>query len=533
MQADYVLDYDFVSTAQAQQLYVLARINGGPAPSNTQRIPLNVSVVLDRSGSMAGNKIEYVKKATQFLIQHLTPEDTFSLVTYDSQITVDVPPSPVVYKDQISQKINTFKPGSSTNLSGGWLQGCQLVADHRADNTVNRVLLLTDGRANQGVTSTTRLGSMARQKREEGITTSTMGVGMDFNEDLLRQMATEGGGAFYFIDNPDQAPQIFSMELRDLLNVVGQNLVVTITPNAEVRGIKQFNTYPQSADGDVMSFRLGDVFAEETKMLLLELDIPALATLGQVEVANLRFDYDELNEDSVQHRVIELPVIVNTVAENEVALQRPNDEVVKQLLLLKAATAREQAVHHADTGNFGEATGVLSAIADEIAGSGIEDKELRQQHNMLREEAVDMDLGQQRYDARSRKTHTSKVAYSYTSRPIYAGETVALHSRMKAARRAIERNGDNPTMLSWNKNKLDLTEKEIVKIGRAPDNDVVIDESNISKWHCQITRNGDEFYLEDMGSRNGTFANGGKIEGRFRLSVGDVMTVGSQLFTFN
>src|SRR5581483_3554447 len=137
----------------------------------------------------------------QFLMQHLGAQDRFSLVTYDQKVAVHIAPTSVIHKDNLSSSIETITSGGTTNLSGGWLQGCQLVAE---------------GLADEGVTDSNRLVAMARQKREEGVTTTTMGVGMDFNEDLLTRMANEGGGAFYFIDNPDQAPKIFAEELNDL-----------------------------------------------------------------------------------------------------------------------------------------------------------------------------------------------------------------------------------------------------------------------------------------------------------------------------
>jgi len=531
MQADYVLDYDVVSSAREQRLYLLARIQAGSAPNAHQRLPLNLSVVLDRSGSMSGDKLENVKKAAQFLVQHLGTKDLFSLVSYDTNVTVDISPAPVVYKDQINQTIQAIKAGSSTNLSGGWLQGCQQVADKQADGQVNRVLLLTDGLANQGVTEPARLAAMARQKRDAGITTTTLGVGMGFNEDLLRQMAAEGGGAFYFIDNPDQAPHIFAEELKDLLSVVGQNLVITLQPSDNVQMIRQFNTYPEETVRRNVIFRLGDLFAEEVKMILLEFSIPALATLGKVEVARLRFEYDELGPESSTHRVQEVPIIVNAVPEGEMHKHKPNEEVVKTVLLLQAARAREEAVRFADAGEFDRASQTLSDIADAIHESEIEDKELSSQHNMLREEAIDMEMGAARYDSYSRKSSTTKFSYGSTRPSHFQDETVLLHSRLKSSRRALERKGTTPTAMLWNRERLELN-KDRIAIGRAEDNDVAIPQEEVSQHHCQIVREGSDLFLEDLGSTNGTFANGGLLQGRFRLSIGDVVSVGTWLFMF-
>jgi Ca-activated chloride channel family protein len=260
-------------------------------------------------------------------------------------------------------------------------------------------LLLTDGLANLGITDPGRLTAMARQKREEGITTTTMGVGLDFNEDLLVQMASQGGGAFYFIDDPDQAPDIFAEELGDMQTVVGQNLIITLTPGPGVRFVRQLHAYPKDERDHKITFHLGDLHADETKQLVLELQVPGLEESGEAELARLRFDYDELREGGVTHQTIEVPIAVNVVPEDDFEEQAPDADVVKATLLLRAARAREEAVRHADHSDFRQAADTLTGMADAINEANLDDDELQAEHDMLREESVDMEL---RYDARVR-----------------------------------------------------------------------------------------------------------------------------------
>jgi Ca-activated chloride channel family protein len=532
MEAEYVLDYDVIVAARETQLVLMARIKGKPTPEDARRPPLNLGVVLDRSGSMAGDKIDYVKHATNLLVQHLGSGDYFGLVIYDDNVQVLIPSDSPTYKDRINRIIQEIKAGGSTNLSGGWLQGCQMVSEHFDEGQVNRVLLLSDGLANRGVTDRSRLAQMARQKREEGVTTTTLGVGMDFDEDLLARMASEGGGAFYFIDSPDQAPIIFQEELGDLLNVVGQNLTITLTLKSRAKLVRQLNTYPMETKGRggrKVAFRLGDLFADEVKMLVVELLIPPIKTLGEVEVARLLFDYDELSEDSVAHRKVELPIIVNTVAEEDYETREPDVEVLKSALMLRAALAREEAIQHADRGEFKQAFDVLRLAADAISLSGLDDEQLRAEHDMLREEAVNMELGAKRYDAHARKvsaTHAYQTSHSPQDTQMLRME---MHHRHKASREAVERSGKTPNVIEWRDGMLALT-GDLVRIGRAPDNDIVLKDENASRHHCQIVRKGGDLFLEDLNSTNGTFANSGIVKGRFRLSVGDVVSVVSTLF---
>jgi hypothetical protein len=282
----------------------------------------------------------------------------------------------------------------------------------------------------------------------------------------------------------------------------------------------------------VFTYHLGDLYADEIKMLLLELHIPGLDELGRVEVARLRFDYDELAPDAVTHRTVEMPIVVNSVAEGELPPLEANPEVVKPALLLRAARAREEAVRRADEGDFQAASKILTGVADAIEHSSVQDEALQQEHDMLREEAVDMDLGPERYDAYSRKT-SSTQAFMSSRGARFAMHRSDLRGRMKSSREAIERGGPPPTTLRWHPaGTLDLTGLDLVTIGRAPDNDITPDDSQVSSHHCVIRRAGEDLYLEDLGSTNGTFANGGLVTQPFQLSVGDVVTVGRVLLRF-
>jgi Ca-activated chloride channel family protein len=528
VKADFVLSYDVLSIARDQSLYLMARLTAGSAPEKQARLPLNLSVVLDRSGSMAGEKLEYVKKATQFLVQHLAAQDTFSLVTYDTKVSVNLAPCSPVHKDTINRTIDDIKAGDTTNLSGGWLQGCQLVLDGRAEQAVNRVLLLTDGLANVGITDVARLKAMARQKRDEGATTTAIGVGMDFYEDLLVSMASEGGGAFYFIDNPDRTALIFAEELRGLLSVVGQNLLVTLTLGPQARMVRQLNAYPEETHGGSVSYRLGDIFADEVKTLLLELYIPALATLGQVQVGSLRFEYDEVHEDKIVHQSLELPILVNVAAEADTSEKAANAEVTKAALLLRAARARDESIRHADAGAFDEARDVLARMADEIGHSQLDDEEIQAEHRMLLEEALDMELGDERYDAYTRKASTSKSHSASVGGHSYE-ESEALHARLKFSRMAFERQKMAPVAIEWDKERRELTGAKL-RIGSAPENDIVIAQGHVAPFHCEIVPNGDDYFLTAVARDLPTFANGGRVGDRFRLSSGDIVTVGKTLF---
>src|SRR5690606_37517595 len=123
--------------------------------------PLNLSLVIDHSGSMAGDKLDYTKQAAQFLVQNLSARDQFSIVLYNNRVETLVAPAPVQHKDAINQRIEEIKASGTTNLSGGWLEACNHVAQNQNDEYLNRVILMTDGLANRGIIDrkSTRLNS--------------------------------------------------------------------------------------------------------------------------------------------------------------------------------------------------------------------------------------------------------------------------------------------------------------------------------------------------------------------------------------
>jgi Ca-activated chloride channel family protein len=522
MESTCLLNYDILSVGAQHKLYLLVRVQGSRQEGERKSLPLNLSVVIDRSGSMAGEKLEFVKQAALDLVRRLGAKDQLSLVAYDTEVEVLVPPMGADNKAPFARSIHRLQSRASTNLSGGWLQGCEFVARSLAEKQVNRVLLLTDGLANVGVTDPPSLAAMARQKRAEGITTTTLGVGMHFNEDLLTTMASEGGGAFYFIDSPDQAPAIFGEELQDLLNVVGQNLTVAIEAGKAVRGVQQLYDYPRHEETGALVYKLGDLYAEEERHQVFELTLAPLEQ-GETKLGRIVVSYDAIQGEQVKRVESAFEILVKAVPESELEVVLPKLDVEKLALLQKAARAREKAIQHADRGAFEQAAKVLRDVAAAIEASGLEDEELQQAHGQLIEDAMDMELGPERYDAHTRKLQSAKIAHS--SRSARSAPMVeAMHTRLRSERVAIERGGPAPAWIAWGQRSLELKEETLL-IGSSEGCDIVLKSPGVAPKHCRLEQEAGDWFLVDLGAAE-TFANGGRVSRRFRLSVGDVLAVG-------
>ncbi len=537
MRANFALDYDVLTVEQPQKLYLMAYLTAGPAPKDRERRPLNLSLVIDRSGSMAGDKIDYTRQAAQLLVQNLGMRDILSIVLYNDTVETLLMPENVQRKDMINQQIRNIKPGGTTNLSGGWLEGAKLVMQNHDSQHINRVILMSDGLANRGVTSTEKLVAIAQQKRGEGVTTTTMGLGTDFNEDLLMQVANAGGGAFYFIESPEVAPLIFQEELQGLLSVVGQNLIISIEQSEVITGVSQLNAYPTQVEGRRITYRLGDVFGDEVKALLLEITIPGLKEIGQRQIAALRFEYDELLEQGgTMRRVWELPVNVNVVTSSGQP-QLPNAEVKRSVLLLHAAHARRSAIESADRGRFSDASQVLRDVVREIDESGVQDVQVQEERQALNQQAEDLEKGTAQYDEYSRKMMATQSFYTMQSRH---DETMVLREREKnrqpqtdpISKEAPKTPLKTPTHVTWQSQKFTLT-GDIIRIGRSNHNEIIIGARGVSRFHCQIKREDERLLIEDVGSTNGTIVNGLTLTGQHLLKVGDEVKLCDERLIFH
>ncbi len=377
----------------------------GTAPTNDPRRPLGLSMVLDRSGSMAGERLESARTAAARAVERLHPQDVVSAVLFDSHIDTLAEPAPVIDQQQLPARLRAVEAGSSTNLSGGWLRGREHMnaALHMlgADGSNSRrIVLLTDGHANEGITDVDTLVSLAKSARQRGITTSTIGVGDGYDDTLLRAMADAGGGNAWYIERPDQAQDAFAEELGALLSVAAQDVRVTLTLHPHVSMFTVHSNWPVTGSNGAFTFDLGDLYAAEPKPLLFELLVnnavdgtppPSLP----IAIATLTVRAAVLTANGgVEQQTVSLPVAATL---NGQSLMQPQLE--REVLLARTAAAREAAARAQRDGNGDDAARIMREAGRHIAESvlGVNPMYATEFAAELREQLADIETLESQY----------------------------------------------------------------------------------------------------------------------------------------
>jgi Ca-activated chloride channel homolog len=245
------------------------------AETSKSRTPVNLALVIDRSGSMADEKLEYVKQAAAHVLDLLNEKDHISVVAYDDEIETLAQGVRMTRtnRDELKKAIQQLFPRNMTDLAGGWMRGCQLIADNLNLEETTRCLLLTDGLANRGITDEEELSMHARELHNRGVSTSCFGVGEGFNEHLLEAMANQGGGKFYYIGKPSEIPAIFAKELSELTSIVAHRVEIKATLPKGVDAQVPAGWKVGKTETELTIFA-GDLYSGQESEFYLKLDVP-------------------------------------------------------------------------------------------------------------------------------------------------------------------------------------------------------------------------------------------------------------------
>lgn len=282
MQIALYAEKNQLAAAAAHSLQVLVSM-AAPEALPSQRQPLELCAVVDRSGSMSGQKMKAMKEALRFLVSHgLQSDDRFALVAFDNNVEVRLPVTSMTAKGKkvALETVDALSTGGATNLSGGLLRGLDLLGQSAIANANKAVMIFTDGIANNGITDPAGILAAAQGAMAGSPTTLfTFGFGGDHQESLLRSLAEDTNGLYYYVQKSEDIPVSFADCLGGLVSVVAQNALLTIEGVEGAAVAKAHCHYKQEATasgGGTLALALGDIYAEDEKDVLLSCTLPAL-----------------------------------------------------------------------------------------------------------------------------------------------------------------------------------------------------------------------------------------------------------------
>ena len=325
-----------------------------------KRLPLNLSLVIDRSGSMNGEPLEEAKKCASMLVDRMSEMDKLSIVTYDNQADVIVPSQPVSHKSRLKSQISTISCGGMTALYDGWSLGAEEVAKNVSDNYISRVLLLSDGQANRGLTDDDVIASHCQKMAETGVTTSTYGLSEHFNENLMAGMASAGQGQAHYGQTAEDLMEPFQEEFDLLAALLARRVRLRILPEKGV-GFEILNGYSQDREGRfiVPDLAFGaDVWA----LMKIKVNADFCDKKAGTNLKLLSAYVDYLDQDGIDQRSDTSKLTINLCTREQFASLAIDETVQLRATEVRAATLQENAQVAARAGNWSEVDNIMEDL---------------------------------------------------------------------------------------------------------------------------------------------------------------------------
>ncbi|HUQ32097.1 MAG TPA: VWA domain-containing protein [Pyrinomonadaceae bacterium] len=323
--------------------------------------PINMALVIDKSGSMADlDKITRVKEGLLELVSELRETDILSIVVFDSNAQALLPARPIGDKEYVRRLIRSIEPGSSTNIHAGLMLGYHEALKNYQRDATNRVILLTDGIANQGVTDPGQIARNSLAFNDKGIDLSTIGVGLDLNKDLLRQLAKSGRGLFHFVGDNEDIRKVFINEVQSLVSPVARepNLEIEYDPALEL--VQLYGYEPRLRNG-LVTIKLDNMNQGLTQVVLMRFKLSRRVRDNARLPVRVRFTYYDLEQKRQITRTEESFV---SVAEGARGGMLRDTEVGKNYSIAILAQAIHDMAEAAEARRYPEAESLLTtAIA--------------------------------------------------------------------------------------------------------------------------------------------------------------------------
>ena len=345
---------------------VLVRIQAPERPEGLaarERPDLNIALVIDRSGSMEGAPLEEAKKAASFVVDHLSARDRCAIVVYDGQAALLVPARHVVDKEAFHRVIRTIQAGGTTDLHMGWLTGAEALAPFTSASSISRVILLSDGNANAGETNPEAIAARVRRLADTGVTTSSLGLGLSFNEALMTDIAKSGNGRAYYGDTAEDLMAPFREEFALLDAIAAHKVSCVLKPVPGVQ-MEVLNGYARDQQGRIV---MPDIAWGSEAVIAVRLTVPQsmVAAAPVVELLSASVGFTDL--DGRTQGVASDPVVLTVMAVDALAGLRDDETVARRFGEIEAGRLQALARRAALDGDW-RAVGLLLDQVRAVAG---------------------------------------------------------------------------------------------------------------------------------------------------------------------
>jgi Ca-activated chloride channel family protein len=374
--ATFVPQYDVIARGPdgAQVLNFMIRLVGDD-DGTIARPSVDLAIVLDRSGSMSGDKIRYAKQAGLELLSRLDARDRVTLISYDSLVNTH---TNLLAADaagilRLRSDLLAIEPGSMTALGPALFTALdELEARPPAADRLTHIVLLSDGLANEGETRAEMIGARTARGYKHGTTVSTLGMGLDYNEDLMTEIADQGGGRYHFIEDATQIPAVLADELAGLTSTIAADVSVEFAAHSPTH-VDVVHGYVSTTENDLTAIRVGYIGAGQTREIVGAVEIPAEQLRGQIG------DVLELGEITVRFRPIDgkagdaapllelrIPATVTLGGSDEDVRRSEHTEVTVRVVEVESAAVMRRATQAVDQHDWATASRVLDEADREM-----------------------------------------------------------------------------------------------------------------------------------------------------------------------
>lgn len=357
------IDRNVLPEGGPQKAVIKVTLDSPPPPEKIERPAVNLSIVLDRSGSMSRQKLEKAKEAAIEALRHLGPRDIFSVVVYDHNVRTVVPARSARHVEWIERQIREIRSGGNTALFGGVSQGAAEVRKNFGGGYVHRIILLSDGIANVGPSTPEDLGRLGAALIKEGISVTTVGVGTDYNEDLMTRLSQNSDGNSYFVESSRDLPRIFAGELGDVLNVVAKKVRVIVDCPDGVRPLTIIGREGRIR-GETVELYLNQLYGGQKKYALIEVEVPAKKSGEEIHIASVRVSYE--NPFTKENETASGRVSARFSDDKAEVHKSANVGVQRDYQLNLNAIAKDKAISLSDKGKKDEAVRELKKSAGQL-----------------------------------------------------------------------------------------------------------------------------------------------------------------------